>query len=227
MPTILIADESGLFKALETSPTLRSACRIVTVRSCRELLASAASQPPDLFLLDAEHLGQGARDCLRGIKADRRLATVPIVMAAASPGPFEGLLKGRDRLFAKPVAPDEVGQALTQILPLARRSSRRVPLSVPVTCTREGEAPLKARSKDVATGGIFIRTPWEPAEGTRFSVTFSLPPASGGMTISATCVVVRRVGRQEPDRMSGVGASIVEIDDNDAGALRRFVTSAG
>jgi CheY-like chemotaxis protein len=231
MPTILIADETGLFLALETSPALRSACSLTTVRSAADLLARAATTSPDLFLLDGDQLGAAAADCLRKIKADRRLAEVPIVIACSAPGRIAPLLGARDRVFAKPVPPDELGAALTQLLPLARRANPRVPLSVPVTCVPEGRAgeTIRGRARDVAAGGIFISTPWEAPAGTRFVATFALPSGRGrrdAATISPRCEVIRRVGREEADRICGLGAAIVEISESDARLLRAFIGSA-
>jgi CheY-like chemotaxis protein len=205
MPTILIADEAGLFVALETTPILRAGCNLVSVRSPGELLARASTLSPDLFLLDADLLGPSTRDCIRSIKADRKLSKVPIVIAARDPGPLEGVLSNLDRIFAKPVPPDELGGTLKTVLPLARR--RRT---------------VRARCKDVAAGGIFIKTPWDPPCGTRFLATFSLPAGS----ISATCEVVRLVGETELDMIPGVGATIVRISEPDAGLLREFVGAA-
>ncbi len=228
MPTILIADETGLFLALETSPALRSACSLTTVRSAADLLTRASTAAPDLFLLDGDQLGPGVGDCLRKIKADRRLATVPIVIAAASPDRIAPYLGAGDRLFPKPVPADEVGAALTELLPLARRGGPRVALSVPVTCIPEGSEgePIRGRAKDVAAGGIFISLRWEPAPGTRFVATFVLPPARGRRgagRISARCEVIRRVEPGHADRIPGVGAAIVEISEADALLLRGFL----
>ncbi len=230
MPTILIADDTGLFLALETSPALRSACSLKTVRSATELLARASTAAPDLFLLDGDLLGPGVGECLRKIKADRRLASVPIVIATATPDRIAPLLGPRDRLFSKPVPPDELGAALTQLLPLARRAGPRVALSVPVTCVPEGEThePIRGRARDVASGGIFISTPWEPSPGTRFVARFALPRPRGGSpsgTISLRCEVIRRVGPEEADRIIGVGAAIVEISEADALLLRAFIAT--
>ena len=227
MPTILIADQGGLFRALETSPSLRSACKLVSVKSSSDLLSIASTDTPDLFLLDADQFGSSAVDCIRRIKADRTLAAVPIIMAAREGSAIQGLLGERDRLFTKPVRPDEVGAVLQGVLPLARRAGRRVPLSVPVVCTLDDRETVRARTKDLASGGIFLKTPWEPERGTKFRATFVLPAPSRrtaeDVEISAMFEVVRRVGPDEPDLIAGVGATIVEISETDAGWLRKFV----
>jgi CheY-like chemotaxis protein len=227
MPTILIADDAGLFLALETSPSLRSACRLVTVRSAGELLARASTDSPDLFMLDADQFGSAAaKDCIRLLKADRLLAGIPIVIAARDTALFQPLLGRRDRAFAKPLQTDEVGAALKTILPLARRTSPRIPVSVPVICLVDESTTVRARSKDLASGGLFLRTPWEPPCGTRFRADFTLPEGEEVAGISALCEVVRLVGQGEPDLIAGIGAAIIEISDSDAMRLRRFVGSS-
>jgi uncharacterized protein (TIGR02266 family) len=228
MPTILIADDAGLFVALETSPVLRAGCQIVPVRSARDLLARASTLSPDLFLLDAELLGNQTRSCLRSLKADRKLSGVPIVIAARDPSSIQIELSEQDVAFAKPVQPEAVGAALKNLLPLARRSSRRVPLSVAVVCRLRGRT-LRLRTKDLGAGGLFLKTPDDLPRGTRFTADFSLPDPDergrGQRPISATCEVVRRVDPEEHDLIAGVGARFVRMDDFDAGFLERFITA--
>lgn len=227
MPTILIADEAGLFLALETSPVLRAGCLLVPVHSCEELLARASTRPPDLFLLDADLLGRNARECLRSLKADRTLSGVPIIIAARETTDLELLLSDRDMAFTKPVAPDAIGEALRTLLPLARRAGARIPVSVKVTI-RLGPRTMKVSTKDVGEGGLFLKTADDMPAGTRFKASFALPEP-GDMQgpahpISADCEVVRRVDPEETDLIAGVGAAFIHIADSDAGFLKRFVS---
>ena len=228
MPTILIADEAGLFVALETTPVLRAGCRLVTVRSANELVARASTVGPDLFLLDADMMGPGLGRSLRSIKADRRLRSVPVVIAARESAGLGQLLSERDVVLEKPVSPEAVGAALKRLLPVARRRSQRVHIILPVTC-RFGSRRVTLRTKDVGSGGLFLKTPRELACGTRFEATFSLPdPRIQGSArpISAMCEVVRRVDPDESDLIPGVGAAFVKIGRTDAGFLKRFVSAA-
>lgn len=228
MPTILIADEAGLFVALETTPVLRAGCTLVAIHSTQELLASAATRSPDLFLLDADFLGRGTRSCLRSLKADRKLAGVPIVIAARDTGDLHSVLSENDVAFAKPVSPEAVGAALKRLLPIARRRSRRVPVQISVLC-KVGGRTLKLRTKDVSAGGIFLKTPKDLPRGTRFEASFSLPDPAGApkadRALTATCEVVRRVDPEEEDRIPGVGAVFVALPEPAGKLLRRFVSS--
>lgn len=229
MPTILIADEGGLFVALETSPVLRIGCQLVAIRSAKELPAQAATASPDLILLDADHLGFGLREGLRAIKEDRKLRNVPIVLAAADTESWRRWVGAGDLVLKKPVPPEDVVAALKRLLPLPRRAGPRVPLSVPVVC-RLGRRKLILHLKDVASGGVFIKTPEELSCGTRFEATFPLPDPGKGEgvthTVSATCQVVRRVTPEEEDLIAGVGAAFVEIGTVDVGFIERFVSAA-
>jgi PilZ domain-containing protein len=227
MPTILIADEEGLFVALETTPVLRAGCRLVSIRSAGELVARASTVVPDLMLLDADIMGPGLLASLRSLKADRTLRAVPIVIAARDGGALERYLSPADVVFQKPVSPEEVGAALKRLLPVARRTSQRVRISLPVVCRIDGRRVI-LRTKDLGSGGIFLKTPRDLPCGTRFEAEFSLPDpvASGGAhAISAMCEVVRRVDPDEPDMIPGVGASFVSIAEPDARFLLRFVSA--
>jgi DNA-binding response OmpR family regulator len=228
MPTILIGDEAGLFVALEATPILRAGCRLVPVRSAKELVARASTVGPDLVLLDADGMGPGLGDSLRRMKADRRLRMVPIVLAARDPSPLRRILSDTDVIFGKPVGPEEVGAALKRLLPVPRRISARVPVSVPVVC-RFGARRVRLRTKDISVGGLFLKTPRHLECGTKFEAAFSLPDpedADDPRVISAECEVVRRVSPEEPDLIAGVGAVFVRLARSDAGFLRRFVARA-
>lgn len=229
MPTILIADESGLFVALETSPVARCGCRLVAIRSSRELVPRAGTESPDLILLDAEMMEPGLRAGIRALKGDRRLRNVPLILAAADPGAYHALLGDRDVVLAKPIAPEEIGSALKRLLPVARRRGPRAPVSVSVSC-RIGGQRVTMRSKDVGPGGIFLRTPKDLEKGTRFTASFSLPDAASrgreARSISAECEVVRRVHPEEIDRIPGIGAVFLDLDEADEAFLRSFAADA-
>jgi hypothetical protein len=225
MPTILLADEAGLFVALETTPVMRAGCRLVSIRTARELLARAATVVPDILLLDADVLGPGLKQGLKRLKADRRLRSVPIVIAASNPDAYDEVLSDRDILLAKPVGPEKVAGALKKLLPLARRGGSRVKISVPVICSMGGRR-FTVRTKDVGISGFFLKTPRDLAPGATFEATFSLPDPDGdSRPISATCEVVRRVDPEEDDLIAGIGATFVQIGKADAGFLKRFVSA--
>lgn len=229
MATILIADEAGLFVALETTPIVRSGCRLIPIHSTKELLAKASTVSPDVIVLDAEMLGSGLKQALRALKSDRKLRSVPVVIATRDPEAMQGLVSDRDVVFKKPFPPDEVGATLRRLLPVARRISVRVPVSLPVVCQIGGKR-ITLRTKDLGRGGLFLKTPKDLPRGTRFTASFVLPDeAPGGgasRPISVECEVVRRVEPDEIDRIAGVGAVFVELGTADAGHLERFVASA-
>lgn len=227
MPTILLTDEAGLFVALEMAPVLRAGCRLVSIRTARELLARASTVVPDIFLLDADVLGPGLKQGLRRLKADRRLRTVPIVIAASDPHAYDEILSDRDILLGKPVGPERVAGALKKLLPVARRECTRVKISVPVICSMGGRR-FTVRTKDVGTRGFFLKTPRDLPPGATFEATFSLPDPDlrgDSRPISATCEVVRRVDPEEDDLIAGIGATFVQIEKADAGFLKRFVSA--
>jgi len=228
MATILIADDEGLFVALETTPVLRAGLTLIPVRSSRDLLCHASTRQPDLILLDADILEPGLLSSLKSLKADRRLSSVPIVLAAREPARFRNALGGGDVVFGKPVDPETLGAALKFLLPVPRRGGARIALSVPVTC-RIGGRTITLKTKDVGPGGVFLKTQKGPACGTRFEATFQLPCPSAmefdQVVISAVCAVVRRVGPEETDLIAGVGAAFVAIEKHDEERLKRFVAS--
>jgi two-component system, sensor histidine kinase and response regulator len=90
-------------------------------------LALLQQQVPDVILLDVMMPGQSGFDVCRSIKADRRLADVPVVMVTAldtKDDLIRGLDAGADEFLSKPVAGVELRARVRSMLRIKRQQDR-------------------------------------------------------------------------------------------------------
>ncbi|MGQ0605134.1 MAG: response regulator, partial [Anaerolineales bacterium] len=123
-PLVLVADDNehvlfALSKRLRTM-----GYRVTVARNGTEVVERAREERPELILLDQQMPGPEGADVVRQIRADSRLATIPILALSAlvKPGDRERVLAaGANDYFAKPLS----GQKLTQALETQRRKVTR------------------------------------------------------------------------------------------------------
>ncbi|RRR71658.1 MAG: response regulator [Candidatus Viridilinea halotolerans] len=102
---ILIVDDQALGRDIIASALAPDAYALCFASSGMETLALAASIIPDLILLDVMMPGMDGFETCRRLRADRRLAMVPIVMVTAlddSDSRIQGLEAGADDFVGKP-----------------------------------------------------------------------------------------------------------------------------
>ncbi|HXH28145.1 MAG TPA: response regulator, partial [Candidatus Polarisedimenticolia bacterium] len=86
MSRVLIVDDAELFQALDSSFLKRTGCTILRASNADDLLGKARAQAPDLILLDAGHPGLDAPSCLKQLKDDSTLQSIPVVVVSDAAG---------------------------------------------------------------------------------------------------------------------------------------------
>lgn len=118
-PVILIADDF-VDAAMMYSLYLRHhGFEVVTALDGHEALEAALRQRPDVVLLDLRMPGMSGTEAMKAMKADERMAGVPILAltAHAMPDEREAALKaGFDDFLSKPIAPQELVAKLRALL---------------------------------------------------------------------------------------------------------------
>lgn len=90
------------------------------------VLASLQNDPPDLLVLDLMLPGQSGLEICRGVRAEPRLASIPIIMLTAKAEEADrivGLELGADDYVSKPFSPKEL---VARVGALLRRAGRSV-----------------------------------------------------------------------------------------------------
>ena len=93
--------------------------------SGQTVLASLRNDPPDLLVLDLMLPGQSGLEICRGVRAEPRLASIPIIMLTAKAEAADrivGLELGADDYVTKPFSPKELVARVGAVLRRAGRS---------------------------------------------------------------------------------------------------------
>ena len=207
MRSILLVDDSGLFREIAEKIERRTHCKLLHAGNGGEALAVARREQPDLIFVDAEMADMTGIDVCRVLKADSRFAHTPILVVSGREGIAEdGRRAGAAACLPKPVDETEIFEAIRTYLQVSPRDTARRSVGWGVTFWRDG-TQHEGTLRDLSRGGFFIRTSVRQPVGARLEVSFDVPGDNPGRTVVAEAIVVR-IGR-EPD--SGLGCRFFRI----------------
>src|SRR6266511_5754407 len=207
MPSILLVDDSGLFREIAEKIGRRTYCNCLWAGSGGEALTAVRRERPDLVFLDGEMAGMTGFDVCRVIKADSHFSRTPIVLFSDRPDAAEDARRaGADECLAKPFDEAAIFDSIRRHLRLLPRDDPRAAAGWSVTFWRDG-AQHGGTLRDLSRGGFFIRTGVRQPVGARLEVSFDVPGDAPGRTVVAEALVVRM--GQEPDR--GLGCRFFRI----------------
>jgi CheY-like chemotaxis protein len=207
MSSILLVDDTGLFKTASEDIGKRTHCGVLRAVNGTDAISAARRDKPDLIFLDADMEGMTGVDVCRVIKADPHLSHMPVVVAIGNEAAQRAAVRaGADACLAKPFDESAIFDALRRFLQLAPRDATRAAVEWPVTFWRDG-AQHEGTMRDLSRGGFFIRTSIRQPVGARLEISFDVPVERSSRTIVAEAIVVRAT--QEPDR--GLGCRFFRV----------------
>jgi DNA-binding response OmpR family regulator len=106
---ILVVDDSPSELTLISAPLLAGGYEVITACDGEEALAKAASERPDLILLDVVLPKQNGFQVCRTLKRSPESRHIPVIMITGKSQPsdrFWGLRQGADEYVTKPFHPD-------------------------------------------------------------------------------------------------------------------------
>jgi CheY-like chemotaxis protein len=118
-PVILIADDFVDAATMYSLYLRHHGFEVVTALDGHEAIEAARRQRPDVVLLDLRMPGMSGTEAMKAMKADDRLAGVPILALTAHALPDErraALAAGFDDFLSKPIAPQELVAKLKALL---------------------------------------------------------------------------------------------------------------
>jgi CheY-like chemotaxis protein len=207
MPSILLVDDSGLFRGIAEKIERRTRCQVLAAASGGEALAVVRRDRPDLVLIDAGLTGMTGFDVCRVLKADSHFSRTPIVVLSDQPNAADDARRaGADECLPKP--PDEAAifDSIRKHLRLFPRDEERAPAALSVTFWRDG-VQHGGTLRDLSRSGFFSRTAVRQPVGARMEVSFEVPGDTPGRTVVAEALVVRM--GQDPDH--GLGCRFFRI----------------
>jgi len=107
-----------------------------------------------------------------------------------------------------------------------RRKELRSPLRVVRMKVETNQDVFFGYAKNISASGLFIPTVNPKSVGDRFKLKFKLPDSSREIVVLAEVVWNRTYSKSE-EYEPGMGVRFVEISEEDAEEIRRFVNSDG
>jgi CheY-like chemotaxis protein len=207
MRSVLLVDDSGLFRDVARAILRRTNCRVLTASAGTEALAVARREKPDLVFLDAAMEGMTGVDVCRVLKADKQFAHRPIVLVGGGEKErLEGVRAGADGFLTREFAEDDFFETLRRHLNVFARDAARAAAGWSITFWRDG-LQHQGTIRDLSRGGFFVRTPAEQPIGARLEISFQTPLENPNRSVVGEAIVVR-IGR-EPDE--GLGCRFFQL----------------
>lgn len=207
MPSILLVDDSGLFKGIAEKIERRTRCRLLAAGSGSEALGVVRRERPDLIFLDANLMGMTGFDVCRVLKADSHFSRTPIVVLSDKPDAAEDAKRsGADEFLLKPFDDAAIFDSIRKHLRLFPRDDERAAAGWSVTFWRDG-VQHEGTLRDLSRGGFFIGTAVRQPVGARMEVSFDVPGDTSGRTVVAEALVVRM--GQDPEH--GLGCRFFRV----------------
>jgi PAS domain S-box-containing protein len=123
--TVLIVDDDRLVRDLLRRFLEKQGFRVVAAVSGEEGLRRARELRPSLITLDVVMSGMDGWTLLKALKADPRLAPVPVVMITIVDNPALGLSLGASEYLTKPIDWAQLGRTLGRFRPAAQPAVER------------------------------------------------------------------------------------------------------
>jgi CheY-like chemotaxis protein len=215
MSRVLMVDDAGLFKMLEASFLRRLGCEIQRAQDGSDIIRKATDAAPSLILLDSQRPDLDGPGCVRALKADPSLRTIPVLVVSRGDDVKACCEAGADVTLTRPLEAGALEQALSSLGRLAHREGRRRSVRGWVQITRESGSK-RGRLKDISRSGLFLVLPEPLAMDERIGVSLRLAGPDGWRRVRAQGVVVRQVMR-DPDShlIPGVGVRFIQIGPRD------------
>lgn len=193
MPSILLVDDSGLFRGAAAEVLKRTGCQTLEATGGTEALDVVRRERPQMLVVRAGMKGMTGLDLCRVLKADPAFSRMPIVVVAP-PGDHEAATRvGADAVLEEPLEPEAMFAAVRRFLQVMPREEARSAVEWSITFWREGMQHA-GTIRDLSRGGFFVRTSVHQPIGARLEVSFDVPVEHGVRNVVAEALVVR-IGR--------------------------------
>jgi CheY-like chemotaxis protein len=219
MPSILLVDDSGLFRGAAKEVLSRTGCQTLAASGGTEALDIVRRERPQMLVVSAGMKGMTGLDLCRVLKADPAFSRMPIVLVCATGTEEAAAEAGADAVLAEPLSPEAMFAAVRRFLQIMPREEARSAVEWSITFWRDG-LQHTGTIRDLSRGGFFVKTSVHQPVGARVEVSFDVPVEHGVRNVVAEAMIVR-VGR-EPD--AGLGCRFFQLSATSRGYLEECLT---
>lgn len=221
---ILLVDESKFFLELERQFLRNTPATTLLASTAVEALELARTYRPSLIYLDMKLPDMdGSAFCLK-IRADRELATIPVILVGAQGSDDEALAQaaGASAFISKPLDRRVfLGVGHSFLLSIDRREPRRT-CRIPVSYLCRGQR-LQGHCIDISSGGMFLDCLPVAGKGEGLLLRFALPDANLTEVELHGRIAWANSDKEiiKPDYPHGYGIEFIDISEATGTLLRR------
>lgn len=221
---ILVADDTGLFRELE-SVFLARLGTILTASTGTEALEIARREQPEIMIVDFDMPDMCGDNLCRAIKADRDLHRTPVILVTSGHSAEDHARAVRaqaDDILMKPLNRIQLGLAVSRLLGEDRHLAlARVPFDedVRVRLVR-ADAYSWGVVRDLSRGGVFVESMGKLPLGTELDLDFRLPDLNKPLRPTAQ---VMWAGLHPKSRTPGMGLRFLALDRSSTQQIDSFV----
>jgi len=221
---ILVADDTGLFRELE-SVFLARLGTILTASTGTEALEIARREQPEIMIVDFDMPDMCGDNLCRAIKADRDLHRTPVILVTSGHSAEDHARAVRaqaDDILMKPLNRIQLGLAVSRLLGEDRHLAlARVPFDedVRVRLVR-ADAYSWGVVRDLSRGGVFIESMGKLPLDTELDLDFRLPHLNKPLRPTAQ---VMWAGLHPKSRTPGMGLRFLALDRSSTQQIDSFV----
>lgn len=215
-PKILLVDDVDFFLEVEKGFLRQTPAEILIAKNGIEALEAVARHNPALIFMDVQMPLMDGLTCLRRLKTDPKLRSIPVVMVFA-PGKDVNenvcLEAGADAILLKPLVRRDFLELGRRFLFHIDRRDKRIPYQALVTLHRQGE-DIHCTTEDLSARGAYINCRHIPEQDERMRVTMVLPGTGGAVLKCRGRVAWVNQGFPRPrlELPQGFGIEFQEID---------------
>ena len=206
MPSILLVDDSGLFRGAASEVLKRTGCEALSAEGGTEALDVVRRERPAMLVVRAAMKGMTGMDLCRVLKADPAFSRMPIVLVASAATRDAAVHAGADAVLQEPLETDAFFAAVRRFLQVIPREEARSAVEWSITFWRDG-IQHSGTIRDLSRGGFFVRTPALQPIGARLEVSFDVPVENGVRNVVAEALVVRVSRNPDP----GLGCRFFQL----------------
>ncbi len=221
---ILVADDTGLFRELE-SVFLARLGTILTASTGTEALEIARREQPEIMIVDFDMPDMCGDNLCRAIKADRDLHRTPVILVTSGHSAEDHARAVRaqaDDILMKPLNRIQLGLAVSRLLGEDRHLAlARVPFDedVRVRLVR-ADAYSWGVVRDLSRGGVFVESMGKLPLDTELDLDFRLPDLNKPLRPTAQ---VMWAGLHPKSRTPGMGLRFLALDRSSTQQIDSFV----
>ena len=225
MKTIVASHNPDLAHDFDRDLLRRRDLRLVTARDTHDLV-ERLRMGADLCFLDRVLPDGDGESALEIIRADKRIAHIPIVMVAAPGAPAADRVQARELGFADvvelPAPPGSLSLLVARLLGVPLREDERFAVRVHVFqgAVENTDDAYLGNSVDLSEQGMLLKARREVPVGTTLGLRFALPGRAGELVVRGRVV---RVDERSFAPQKGLALAFEELAPVEKGALHDYL----